>query len=93
MLVVAVLVEGHEKIGLVAGREHVAGAHADLEDGGAAGDRGGDGHVGHDLLLAASRQAGQKRAGALDAILGIARQADHRVADALRSQVGPSCSG
>jgi len=34
MVLVAVLIECDEEVGLVAGREDIAGADADLEDGG-----------------------------------------------------------
>ena len=52
VVIVAVLIEGHQHIGFVAGCQHLAGAEAHLEDGRAAGNGGGNGHVRHDLLLA-----------------------------------------
>ena len=90
MVLVAVLIEGDEKIRFIAGGENLPGAHADLEDRGPARDRGGDGHVGHDFLVAAAGQSGQQRAGSLDAILRISSQTDHRVVDVLRPEVSPS---
>ena len=40
----------------------------------------GNGHEGHDLLLAAAGQPGQKTADGLDAVLRIAGDADDRLA-------------
>ena len=73
---VAVVVKAEQQVGLIAGAEHFAGADAHLEDGGAAGNGGRNGHESHDLLLAAAGKAGEKAADGLDAILGIARDAD-----------------
>ena len=83
MRVVAVLIERDEEVGLVAGGEDLAGAHADLENGRAAGDGGGDGHVGHDLLVAATGEAGKEAAEGLDAVLGITGEADDGVRNGL----------
>jgi len=83
VLVVAVLVEGDQEVRLVSGGEHLARADAHLEDGGASRNGRRDGHVGHDLLGAATGEAGEKAADGLDAVLGIAGEADDRVADLL----------
>ncbi len=50
MVVVGVLVESNEGIGLVSWMEDFAGAEVDLENGRTARDRAGNGHVSHDLL-------------------------------------------
>jgi hypothetical protein len=77
--VVAVLVKGDEHVGAVAGRENVAGAHADLEDRRSARDRGRNRHVGHDVLIAATGEAGEEAADGLDAVLRVAGEADDDV--------------
>ena len=59
VVVVAVLVEGDQEVGLVAGGEDLARAEVDLEDGRAAGDGRRDGHVGHDLLGGAAGESGR----------------------------------
>ena len=66
---VAVIVEGQQHVGLVTGRKHFAGANAHLENGGSAGDRGRDGHEGHDLLLGTACEAGEEAADGLDTVL------------------------
>ena len=50
VVLVTVLIKRDEEVGFVAGGKHFAGAHADLENGGPAGDGGRDRHVGHDVL-------------------------------------------
>ena len=84
---VAVLIEGHEHVGAVAGGEDVAGAHAHLEDRRPARDGGRDRHVGHDVLVAAAGEAGEETADGLDAVLRIAGEADDDVVDALGTRV------
>ena len=54
MVFVAMLIERDEKIGLVAGRENLSGPDPDLEDRRPSRDRRGDGHVGHDFLVASA---------------------------------------
>jgi hypothetical protein len=79
--VVAVLIKRDEHVGAVAGGENVAGAHAHLEDRGSAGDGGRDRHVGHDVLIAAAREAGEESADGLDAVLGVTGESDDDVVD------------
>ena len=73
---IAVLVEGHQHIRVIAGSEHLAGADAHLENRWPARDGGGDGHKCHHLLLAAARQLGEKTANGLDAVLRVTGNAD-----------------
>ena len=88
VVLVAVLIKRDEEIGFVAGGEDFAGAHADLENGGAAGDGGGNRHVGHDFLGAAAGEPGEERAGALDAVLRITGEPDDGVVDVFRAEIG-----
>ena len=53
-----------------------------------AGNRGGDRHVSHDVLIAAAGEPGEKRAGGLDAVLRIAGQPDDGVLNVFRAQIG-----
>ena len=76
MIVVAVVVEAEQDVGFISGAQDLAGTDPDLKDGGTTGNGGGDGHEGHDLLFAPASQAGEKAADGLDAILGIAGDAD-----------------
>ena len=62
VVLVAVLVKGDEEIGFVARGKNFAGADADLENRRPAGDGGRDRHVGHDVLLAAAGEPGEKGA-------------------------------
>src|SRR5882724_565596 len=89
VVLVAVLIKRDEEIGFVAGRQHFAGAHADLENGWAAGDGGGNRHVGHDFLGAPAGEPGEERAGALDAVLRIAGETNNGVVDVFRTQICP----
>ena len=66
VVLVTVLVKRDEKIGFIARREHFARTDADLENGWPTRDRGRDGHVGHDVVLAASGQPGEERAGSFE---------------------------
>ena len=59
--------------------EHFTGTDPDLEDGGSAGDGGGDRHEGHDFLFAAAGEAREETADGLDAILGIAGETNDRL--------------
>ena len=81
MALVAVLVESDEEVGLVAGRQDVAVAHADLEDRRTSRDRGRDGHVRHDLLITAAGEAREESADGLDTVLGISGEADDDVVE------------
>ena len=81
MVVVGVLVKGHQGVGAVAGVEDLAGAKVDLEDGRTAGNGAGNRHVGHDFLGGGSGQLAEKGPDRLNAILGIAGQTDDGIAD------------
>ena len=83
MAVVAVLIEGHEHVRLIASGEHFARAEMHLEDGWPAADRGRDRHVGHHFLRRAARQTSEEAADGLDAILRISGEADDGVAKGL----------
>jgi len=83
-----VLIERNEEIGFVACGEDLARAHADLENGRAAGDGGRDRHVGHDLLRTASGQPREESAGTLNAVLRIPGKADYSIVDGLRPKIG-----
>ena len=78
---VRMLVKREQHIRLVAGAQHFARADAHLEDGGTARDRGGNRHERHDFLLAATSQPREKAADGLDAVLRVARNADHHFVD------------
>ena len=79
VVLVGVLVERQQHVGLIAGTENVPRAETNLKDGWAAGDGRGDGHHRHDLLLTAAGEAGEKAADGLNAVLGIAGDADDRL--------------
>ena len=87
---ITVLVEGHQKIRLIARRQNLPRADADLEDRSPARNRGGDGHVGHHLLIAAPREPREKTAERLNAVLGITGEPDDGIANALGAQVCPT---
>ena len=88
VVLVTVLIKRDEEVGFIARGEDFARAHADLENRGTAGDGRGDRHVGHDIVIAASGQAREESAGALDAVLRISREADNGVVDALGAKIG-----
>ena len=90
VVLVTVLVKRDEQIRFVAGGEHFAGADADLENRRAAGDRGRNRHVRHDLLLAATGEPREKAADGLDAVLRIAGEADDGVVNVFGTQIGAS---
>ena len=75
------LVKGQQHVGLIARAQDFAGTDADLENGRAAGNGGGDGHERHDFLFAAAGQPRQKPADGLDAVLRIAGNADDGFVD------------
>src|ERR1700719_3732039 len=89
MVLIAVLIKRDQKIGLITRRKHFAGTDTDLEDGRAAGDGGWNCHVSHDVLIAASGEPGEKRAGGLDSVLRIAGEADDGVLNIFRAKIGP----
>ena len=92
VVLVAVLVKRDEEVRFVARGKNLARPHADLENRRTARNRGGDRHVGHDVLSAATGQAREESAGALDAVLRIAGEPDDGVADTLRPQISPKTS-
>ena len=79
MVVVTVLVEGDQKIGVVSRGENFARAQVHLENGWPSGDSRRNRHVGHDLPGAASCQTRQETANGLDPILRISGKPDHRI--------------
>ena len=88
VVLVTVLIKRDEEIGFVAGGENFARADADLENRRTAGDRGGNRHVSHDVLVAAAGEPGEESAGALDAVLRIAGEPDDGVVDVFGTQIG-----
>lgn len=81
MVVVGVLIESDEGIGFIAGMENFARAEVNLENGGAARNRRGDGHIGHHILGGGASELGEKGADGLNAVLGMTGEADDRIAD------------
>ena len=79
MGVVTVLVKRHQHVGTVARRQDVAGAHADLEDGRAARNRGRNRHVRHDVLVAATGETREEAADGLDTVLRVTGESDDYV--------------
>src|SRR5437660_358881 len=88
MVLITVLIKRDQKIGFVTGREHFAGTDAHLKDRRSAGDGGWNGHVSHDVLIAAASEPGEKCARGLNSILRIAGQPDDRVLNIFRAQIG-----
>jgi hypothetical protein len=88
VVLVTVLIERDEEIGFVARGKDFARPHADLKDRRAAGNGGGDRHVGHDFLCAAAGKAREESAGALDAVLRISGEPDDGIIDVLRAKIG-----
>jgi hypothetical protein len=82
------LIERDQKIGFIASRQHFTGTDADLKDRWSTGDCGRDRHVGHDVLVAASGEAGEKRAGSLNSVLRITSETNHGVLNIFRAQIG-----
>ena len=95
MRLIAVLVKAQENIRLITRAQDFPGADAHLKDGRPAGDRGGDRHERHDLLLAAAREPREETADGLDAVLRVTRDADDGFGDVgdRRSAGGGSCGG
>ena len=91
VVLVAVIVEGHEEVGFITRAEDVPGTHADLEDRRASGDRRRDRHVGHDILGTTASQTSEERPDGLNTVLGVARHADDNVVERLGGNVG--CGG
>jgi len=81
MVVVGVLVKGHQGVGAVAGVKNLAGAEMDLKDRGTTGNGAGNRHVGHDFLGGGPGQLAQEGPDRLNAVLGIAGETDHGIAD------------
>lgn len=79
VVLVTVLVERHEEVRRVAGREDVSRSHPHLENRGSAGDRRRNRHVSHDVLIATPREPGEKSADRLDPVLRISGETDHHV--------------
>ena len=79
MVCIAVLIKGHEKIRFVTGREHISGAHAYLVDRRSAGNRRGNSHVSHYILVGSTCQFGQESANGLNPVLGISSQTDDNI--------------
>src|SRR5437588_1283463 len=88
MVLITVLIKRDQEIGFVTGRQDFAGTDADLKDGRAAGNGGGNRHISHDVLIAASSESGEKRARGLNSVLRIAGQADDCVLNIFRAQIG-----
>ena len=84
MVLIAVLMQCHQKVCFVSRRENFAGSNAHLENRWTSRDRGRDRHVGHHVLRAAASQPRQHRARRLDAVLGISRKPDNGIANTLR---------
>jgi len=89
VVLITMLIKRDEKVGFITGREHFARADADLKDGRAAGNRGRDRHVSHDILVAASGQPREKRAGGLNSVLRISGEADDCVLNIFWTQISP----
>jgi hypothetical protein len=89
MVLIAVLMEGHQEVSFVSRRENFAGSNAHLENRRTTRDGGRDRHVGHHLLRAAAGQPRQHRARRLNAVLRISGKPDHGIADTLRPQISP----
>ena len=87
VVLVTVLVKRDQKIGFVACRQHFTGTDAYLENGRTTRNRRGDGHVGHDVVLAAPGKAREKGAGGLNSVLRISREPDDRVLNAFGPQI------
>src|SRR5947209_218802 len=88
MVLITVLIKRDQEIGFVTGREHFARTDADLEDGRSARNGGGNRHVSHDVLIAASSEPGEKRARGLNSVLRIAGEPDDCVLNIFRSKIG-----
>src|SRR5207248_5633594 len=87
VVLIAVLIKRDQKIGFVTGREHFARAHADLKNGRSARDGGWNRHISHDVVVAASGQSREKRAGGLNSVLRISGKADDCVVDIFRTKI------
>src|SRR5260370_29260939 len=87
MVLITVLIKCDQKIGFVTGRKHFARTDADLKDRWTTGNGGGNRHVSHDVLIAASGQSRQKRAGGLNSVLRIASKPNDCVLNIFRAQI------
>src|ERR1041385_7661741 len=81
MLLVRVLIEGQQYIRLVSGASNFAGTDAHLENRRTTGNGGGNGHEGHDFLLAAPGKPGQESANGLYSVLRVTRNPDNGLVD------------
>src|SRR5438105_6252937 len=87
VVLLTVLIKRDQKIGYVTGREHFTRAHADVKNGRAAGNGGWNRHISHDVVVAASGQSREKRAGGLNSVLRISGKANHSVVDIFRTKI------
>src|SRR5437763_16867774 len=87
MVLIAVLIKSDEKIGFITSGQHFARTDADLKNRRTTRDRRGDGHVRHDIVLAASSQAREKCASCLDSVLRISRETDHCILNNFGAQI------
>ena len=69
VVLVAVLVKGDEKVGIISRGKDFARSDVNLKDGWPTGDRRWDRHIGHDFLGGASCQASKESTDRLNAIL------------------------
>src|SRR5437764_11218126 len=88
MVLITVLIKRDQKIGFVAGGKNFTGTDAYLKDRRPSGNRRGDRHVGHDVLIAATGESGEKRAGGLNSILRITGESNDGVLNVFRSKIG-----
>src|SRR5437762_3331591 len=87
VVLITVLIKRDQKIGFVTGREHFARTHADLKNRRSARDGGWNRHISHDVVVAASGQSREKRAGSLNSVLRIAGKANDGVLNIFRAQI------
>ena len=96
VVLVGMLVKAQQHVRIITRAQHLARADAHLEDGRPAGDRGGNRHERHDLLLTAARESREETADGLDAILRVTGDTDDRLVNlrdlggATRGRVGGS---
>src|SRR5215218_3069387 len=69
VVLVAVLIKAEQHVSFIAGAQNFARTDADLENRRTAGNGGGNGHEGHDLLFTAASQAREEAADGLDTVL------------------------
>ena len=81
MAFVRMLVKCQEHIRFIPCAQDFSRPNADLKNRRTAGNGRGNRHEGHDFLLASPREARQKSADGLDAVLGVAGNTDDRLLD------------